>query len=294
MYVSMTGFGTASEERPWGTATVELSSVNHRYQEISVRLPREISSFEPWFHQRLRGLFRRGKVTARAEIVWSAAAPALALNKEALMAYYREISSMRDAMGAERDISLDALVNLPGVLDMSPRAVFGGDNIADFLSGLLDRAAENWNDMRCGEGAHLKEAVGLHMNEIERLMREMGNAWTGARDAAFEAVTERLKNALASAGIPADESRFAQEAVIFADKWDISEEIARMSSHTAKFREIGESGVPEGRKLDFLAQEMNREANTVNSKIMSADLRWLMVEVKSAIERIREQIQNLE
>jgi uncharacterized protein (TIGR00255 family) len=289
----MTGFGTASEERQWGAVTVGISSVNHRYQDISVRLPREMSSLEPWFHRRLRGLFRRGKVTARVEITWSAASAALVLNKEAMAAYYKEISSMRDAMGAERDISLDALVNLPGVLDMSPRADLGGD-AEDLLSDILDRAAENWNDMRRGEGAHLKEAVGLHLDEIERLMKEIGASWTQARDSAFETVTERLKNALTSAGISADEARFAQEAVIFADKWDISEEIARMSSHTAKFREIGEAGEPEGRKLDFLAQEMNREANTINSKITSADLRWLMVEVKSAIERIREQIQNLE
>jgi uncharacterized protein (TIGR00255 family) len=289
----MTGYGAASEECPWGMATVGLSSVNHRYQDISVRLPKEISSMEPWFHQRLRGLFRRGKLTVRVEITWSAASAALVLNKEVMMAYYREISSMRDAMGAERDISLDALVNLPGVLDMSQRSDVGGD-AADFLSGILDRAAENWNDMRRQEGAHLKKAVDLHLNETERLMKAVSDAWTGARDSAFETVTERLKNALASAGISADEARFAQEAVIFADKWDISEEIARMSSHTAKFREIGETGEPEGRKLDFLVQEMNREANTINSKITSAGLRWLMVEVKSAIERIREQIQNLE
>jgi uncharacterized protein (TIGR00255 family) len=291
----MTGFGTAFAERPWGTVTVGLSSVNHRYQEISVRLPRELSQLEPWFHRRLRGLFRRGKVTVRVEITWSAASAALVLNKEAMAAYYREISSMRDAMGAERDISLDALVNLPGVLDMSAHAAFGGDDAEDFMSGLLDRAAENWNDMRRKEGAHLKEAIGLHLNEIEHLMKEITDAWTGARDAAFETVAERLRNALESAGISADESRFAQEAIIFADKWDISEEIARMSSHAAKFREIGETtGQAEGRKLDFLTQEMNREANTINSKITNAPLRWIMVEVKSAIERIREQIQNLE
>ncbi|MDR3164513.1 MAG: YicC family protein [Synergistaceae bacterium] len=294
MYVSMTGFGAASEERQWGTATVELSSVNHRYQDISVRLPRELSSFEPWFHQRLRGMFRRGKIVARVEITWSAASAALVLNKEAMTAYYREISPMRGVMGAERDISLDALVNLPGVLDISSRAVFGDDNVEDIMSGVLYRATENWNDMRRKEGAHLKEAVGQHLNEVERLMKEIGETWTEARDSAFETVTERLKNILASAGISVDEARFTQEAIIFADKWDISEEIARMSSHAAKFREIGEAEQAEGRKLDFLAQEMNREANTINSKVTSADLRWLMVNVKSAVERIREQIQNLE
>jgi uncharacterized protein (TIGR00255 family) len=210
------------------------------------------------------------------------------------MAYYKEISPMRGLMGAGRDISLDALVNLPGVLDISSRANFGGQYAADFISGVLDRAAENWNDMRRKEGAHLKDAVDEHLREAERLMKEIEEMWPRVRDFAFETMTARLKNALEAAGISADESRFAQEAVIFADKWDISEEIARMASHSAKFREIGESRESEGRKLDFLAQEMNREANTINSKITNSEIRWLTVGVKSAIERIREQIQNLE
>jgi len=265
MYVSMTGFGRASAEREWGKISLELSSVNHRYQEISVRLPRELASLEPWFHQRSRGLFRRGKLQARVEIAWAASANAVAINKEALMSYYKEISSLRNSMGVERDISLDTLVSLPGVLDASGRESLGEDAI-DMLSELLDSAAENWNRMRRDEGAHLKEAIDGHIAEVERNMSEIGKIWPGTKDAAFETMMARVAKTLEAIGVSADESRFAQEAVIFADKWDITEEVSRMESHIAKFREIGLGGESEGRKLDFLVQEMNREANTINSK----------------------------
>jgi uncharacterized protein (TIGR00255 family) len=293
MYISMTGFGRAAVEREWGKISLELSSVNHRYQEISVRLPRELASFEPWFHTHLRALFRRGKVQARVEITWAASSMAVAINKEILINYYKEISSLRNSMGAERDISLDALVNLPGVLDASGRESLGEDAV-DMLAGLIDSAAENWNRMRRDEGAHMGEAIEGHLAEIERGMSEIGKMWPGASDAAFEAMTARVKKTLEATGTAADESRFAQEAVIFADRWDISEEISRMASHIAKFREIGSSVESEGRKLDFLVQEMNREANTISSKVSNSEIRWMAVEVKSAIERMREQIQNLE
>jgi uncharacterized protein (TIGR00255 family) len=148
--------------------------------------------------------------------------------------------------------------------------------------------------MRRAEGAHLKEDIDRHLADIERDMAEISRLWVGVRDAAFADMTARVSKALESAGTSLAESRFAQEAVIMADKWDITEEVARMASHVSKFRETGENREPEGRKLDFLAQEMNREANTINSKILDSKIRWITVEVKSSIEKIREQVQNLE
>jgi uncharacterized protein (TIGR00255 family) len=290
----MTGYGGASVEREWGTVRMEISSFNHRYQEISMKLPRELSSMEPRLHRQLRGLYRRGKVQVRVEITWVSSSLVPALNREALLSYYKEISSIRDSIGAERDISLEALVNLPGVLDMPGRSELGGEEAPGLLSELLDRAAENWNRMRRAEGAHLKEDINAHLADIERGMAEISGMWPLVRDVAFADMTARVSKALEAAGASLSESRFAQEAVIMADKWDIAEEIARMASHVSKFREIGESREPEGRKLDFLVQEMSREANTVNSKISDSGIRWRTVGVKSSIERIREQIQNLE
>ncbi|MCL2684251.1 MAG: YicC family protein [Synergistaceae bacterium] len=293
MYVSMTGFGAAAHEREWGKITLELSSVNHRYQEIYIRLPRELASFEPWLHNRLRGVFHRGKLNARVEITWAASAVTANVNKETLLNYYEKISEIRDLIRAGHDITLDALVNLPGVLDASGRGSIGEEAV-EVLSWLVEHAASDWNSMRNMEGIHLKEAVEGYLADVERGMSVITSLWQGARDAAFEAMTGRVREALASAGFSADESRFAAEAVILADRWDISEEIDRMASHIAKFRETGDAKTAEGRKLDFLVQEMNREANTINSKISDAEIRWIAVEVKSSIERIREQIQNLE
>jgi uncharacterized protein (TIGR00255 family) len=299
MYVSMTGFSSARVEREWGAISLELSSVNHRYQEIYARLPRELVSWEPWIHRRLRGLFRRGKVQARVEIVWAATALAFTVNREALALYYREFLEIGDSLGippSERGISLGALVNLPGALDSQERfGRFQDDETEDLLSSLLEQGAAGWQKMRAVEGEHLRVAVYEHLARLEGLLREISDKWEQVRDASFEAMKERISKALESVGaLPPDDSRFAQEAVFIADRWDITEELARLESHIEKFRSEGASPESSGRKLDFLVQEMNREVNTINSKVADAGIRWLAVEAKASLERMREQIQNLE
>jgi uncharacterized protein (TIGR00255 family) len=298
MYVSMTGFSSARVEREWGTISLELSSVNHRYQEIYARLPRELASWEPWFHQKLRGLYRRGKVQVRVEIVWASSALAVSVNRDVLLSYYRALSEVRDSLGPGPGgpLSIDALVNLPGVLDSQERFGLSRDDATEeLLSTLLDLGVADWQRMRLTEGGHLKGAVDAHLADLERLVGEISRGWVIARDAAFETMKERVAKALDAVGAsPPDESRFIQEAVFIADRWDVTEELARLDSHIAKFREAGDSDESAGRKLDFLVQEMNREVNTLNSKIADAGIRWLAVEAKTSLERIREQIQNLE
>jgi uncharacterized protein (TIGR00255 family) len=294
MYVSMTGFGGTHIEREWGTISLELSSVNHRYQEISARIPRELASWEPWLHQKLRRMFRRGKLQARVDITWVSSALAVSLNKELLAAYYRELSKVGDELGQAGEISLDALLGLPGVIDAQERSLPAEDGDTEkLLLSLVEGGAENWQKMRLTEGAHLKSAIDGHLSDLERLTAEISGKWGVARDAAFDLMKERVTKALEASSAPED-SRFAQEAVFIADRWDVTEEIARLSSHITKFKETGDSQEPSGRKLDFLVQEMNRELNTLNSKVADAGVRWLVVEAKTALERIREQIQNLE
>ncbi|MDR3255230.1 MAG: YicC family protein [Synergistaceae bacterium] len=298
MYVSMTGFSSARIEREWGTISLELSSVNHRYQEIYARLPRELGSWEPWFHQKLRGLYRRGKVQARIEIMWAASALAVSVNKDVLASYFNALAETREALGPDQGepISIDSLVNLPGVLDSQERFGLSRDDATEqLLSSLLEQGAARWQEMRLTEGAHLKSAVNIHLVELERLLGEISAKWADAKDAAFDAMKERITKALDSLGAPQpDDSRFVQEVVFIADRWDVTEELARLDSHIAKFRETEDSSESAGRKLDFLIQEMNREVNTLNSKIADAGIRWLAVEAKTSLERIREQIQNLE
>ena len=299
MYISMTGFSSTSRTMGWGTITLDLSSVNHRYQEIYVRLPKELSSWEPWFHQKLREAFRRGKIQARIEILWAMGSLAGSINRDVLCRYYDELFEVRNSIGQQEDIALESLVNLPGVLDTQERMRLAhGDEADELLAELLAAGIASWNEMRAQEGTHLEEEVSVHLNELERLAGEIAEKWAPAKEAAFTATIERVRKALDAAGTSqVDDARFAQEAVILADRWDVSEELARLKSHIEKFRQTGKAEKAKesiGRKLDFLVQEMNREVNTLDSKIADADIRWLAVEAKAALERIREQIQNLE
>lgn len=295
MYVSMTGFSAARTEREWGIISLELSSVNHRYQEVYVRLPKELSGWEPWFHSKLRTLFRRGKVQARIEIRRASSLLSVSINRDLLLRYSREIADVSGLLGDIRSVSLDALLNLPGVLDGQDIESLAGDDMEGLLTELLERCAGEWEQMRRKEGLHLKEAVEGHLAELEGFVSDISGRWEGCRDAAFALMKERVAKALSCEGTtPPEDSRFAQEAVIIADRWDIREELDRLASHFARFRETGDMKEPAGRKLDFLMQEINREINTVSSKVQDADIRWLAVEAKTSAERIREQIQNLE
>ena len=295
MYVSMTGFSRARLQLPWGTLSLEMSSVNHRYQEIFVKLPREFSSWEPWFHQRLRKCFRRGKLQVRMDVMWAPTFRIGRINKDILSSYCDELLQIQRSMGQARELELEMVLSLPGVLDI-PR--FEDSEAAETLEDVFDRlikdAAASWRSMREAEGAQLKEEVLIHLAELERLTGEIEARWLPTKDAALQAVRTRISEALEGLGERLDESRFLQEIVLFTDKWDVSEELARLKSHMSKFRSAGDESESAGRKLDFIVQEMNREVNTLDSKIADADIRWLAVEAKAALERVREQIQNLE
>lgn len=295
MYISMTGYGSASVERNWGVATLEISSVNHRYQEIFTRLPRELASLDAWLNQKIRSKFRRGKVNVRVEISWAAEASAAAINFDVLRFYWNELSREKADLTGAAPLPFESVLLLPGVFASSSKNAFGDDDPEELLTDLLDRAAASWNEMRAIEGDHLKAAVEEHISTLEKIASDITGLWRGAYENALSSMRARLAAALEGVGAGSiSEERFAQEAVIIADKWDIAEELARLSSHVKKFREIGGEDEPVGRKLDFLVQEMNREVNTINSKSADTGVRWASVEAKAAIERAREQIQNLE
>ena len=295
MYISMTGFSSTQLQASWGTISLEISSVNHRYQEIYVRLPREFSSWEPWFHQKLRNRFRRGKIQVRMEILWSPLFRMGRINKDILASYCDELLQIQRSMGQAKELELEKLLNLPGVLDL-PR--FEDSEEASKLESTFDKlindSVKTWQSMRVLEGEHLRDVVLKDLAELERLASDIENRWLHTRDAAFQATKARISETLEGLGEKLDDGRFIQEIVILADKWDISEELARLKSHIAKFRDAGNEPESAGRKLDFIVQEMNREVNTLDSKIADSEIRWLAVDSKAALERIREQIQNLE
>ena len=295
MYVSMTGFSRTQIQRSWGTVSLEVSSVNHRYQEIYVRLPREFSSWEPWFHQKLRKGFRRGKVQVRMDVLWASSFKMGRINKDIMTSYCEELMQIQRMLGQAKDLQLESVVTLPGVLDI-PRFEESAEaeELEASFSELIELGLSSWQEMRETEGEHLKEEVLAHLAELERLSALIEEKWLPARDQAFETTRQRITEMLDTLGGKLEESRMMQEIVVMTDKWDVSEEIARLKSHISKFRSTGEDAESSGRKLDFIVQEMNREVNTLDSKISDAEIRWLAVDSKAALERIREQIQNLE
>ena len=240
MYVSMTGFGRSQIQAPWGALSLEVSSVNHRYQEIFVRLPREFVSWEPWFHQKLRKLFRRGKVQLRMEVLWSPTFKMGRINKEILSSYCDELLQIQRSMGQARELELEKVVSLPGVLDL-PRFEDSEDaeTLDKIFEKLLDTTVASWQEMRALEGSHLREEILTHLAELERLTTEIEARWLPTRDSAFEALRTRISDTLEGLGERLDEGRFLQEIAILTDKWDVSEELARLKSHIIKFRATG-------------------------------------------------------
>ena len=296
MYVSMTGFGLVQEEMDFGSVTLELSSVNHRYQEIYVRLPKEFSSWEPWFHQKLKRFFRRGKVQVRMDVLWVSGMRRAKLNRDVLDHYYQELEAAWVALGQSTSIGIESLLSLPGVFDTPSFTEESGnmESREQQLTLLLEKGVLSWQKMREQEGLHLKEEVLLHLGLLTNLADKISRLWSPARDLAFAAMKKRMEDSVASFGEQLDQGRLLQELALLTDRWDITEELARLRSHIAKFISTGEEKDSSGRKLDFIVQEMNREVNTLDSKVADAEIRWLAVEAKATLERIREQIQNVE
>jgi len=300
--LSMTGFGRAERTFPWGTVSFELASVNHRYQEISVRLPREISSLESGIVGLLRSRLRRGKIRLSAEISWASGCRVAKLDTVALGSYYdqlRELLGQRNGAFGPTDgvpsvSELALLVNLPGVCDAPPLAPVEEGEAGDVWEALTVEAVEAILEMKRSEGRKLQSAVELDLAEFERLVASLSERWSVASSEALEALRARVEKVMERFGLDIDQNRVAQEVSLLADRWDVSEELARLAAHVAKFRETASGGGSEGRKLDFLIQEMNREVNTMGSKVSDAEFRWTVVEAKSCLERIREQIQNVE
>jgi len=295
MLKSMTGYSKAQGSFEWGTITLEVSSVNHKYQDISIRLPKELSGVEPLLQKRLRSAFRRGKVLVRSDVCWSQAYRSCHVNNDILKTYVRNIQKTFADLGIEGLPRIEPLLNLPGVLEpAAPKDISSLEAMGQDIESLLESALEDWNIMRGTEGEHLAEDIMARLVDLENWIDNLGKYWHEARDAAVDAFRERISTLLAGQEITPDETRIAQEIVILNDKWDITEEITRLGSHVAKFREIMDNVEVSGKKLDFLVQEMNREVNTIASKSNDSTLRWEAVEAKATLESIREQIQNVE
>ena len=289
---SMTGYGRAVETVNGREFTVELRSVNNRYLDCSVRLPRMVSFAEDAVKQAIKASVSRGKVdvfiSARSE---AGDEVVVNLNKAVLESYLAAMRQMVADYGVQDDISASAVSRLPEVFTMEKPQVDEEQLQKDLLQ-VVAKALEGYDAMRCTEGAALDKDLRSRGQTILDLVAqvEAGNRQTVVDyRARLEA---KLKEVLANTAI--DEGRILTEAAIFADKVAVDEETVRLRSHLQQMNTMLTGGGAIGRKLDFLLQEMNREANTIGSKCTDVRLARIVVDIKAELEKIREQTQNIE
>lgn len=288
---SMTGFGRGTHTGVAYRVAVELRSVNHRYREIVVRVPRDMPGLEEPVRARIAQAVARGRVDALVAVEPLPGTRGLRVDVHLARAYRQALEDLRRELDLDDDVDLELLASLPGVIGLD-------ESSADLeacwrdAAPALDQALAHLAAMRAAEGAALARDLA---GALERLAGHV-EAVAARAPQVVEAYKARLAQRVqALAGdVPVEPDRLAAEVAIFADRADISEEVVRLRSHMDQFRATLELDEPVGRRLDFLLQEMNREVNTIGSKAHDAGIAAAVVEMKVEIERMREQVQNVE
>ena len=291
MIKSMTGFGRGNYENDGRIYSIEIKSVNHKYTDINVRIPRFLNSMEDKIRKKISSAISRGKVDVFVNFEnYSNKGTKIRINKDLAKEYISELKKLSEETGVRFDISVIDVSKLPEILKIED--IDDDELIARELMQALDEAIENFIKMREIEGEKL-------VQDIEKriyLIREKVNEITDFSGNIVEEYMKKLEirvNELLKPGT-VDENRLMQEIVIFSDKSSIEEELTRLRSHISQFLTLIKKESPIGKKLDFLIQEMNREINTIGSKANCLEITNRVIEIKTEIENIREQIQNIE
>lgn len=289
---SMTGYGRGESVLHDRTITVELRAVNNRYLDCSVKIPRLYVFAEETIKSQVQKKVARGKLDVFVTIDSTAADKvAVSLNRPVADGYYAALTQLRDTYDLRDDISVSLLSRFPDVF-LVEKEQGDADVIAQDISQVLDLALEDFNAMRAREGAKLAEDVRSKAGNIAALLAQVEERAPKTVAEYREKLRQRMEEVLANTQL--DESRILTEAAIFADKVAVDEETVRLHSHLEQLEDMLAQGGAIGRKLDFLIQEFNREANTIGSKCSDVEMARLVVEIKGEIEKIREQVQNIE
>jgi uncharacterized protein (TIGR00255 family) len=288
MIASMTGFAAAAEESPLGSLAVELKTVNHRYLEFQTRIPEEFRPFEPAMREAVAAKLTRGKVDCRVTFTPAPQAKrSLAPDAEAMAALQAASNLVRTRFPEARPLSVSEVLHWPGVL---ADASLSADEQKDALMRLVAKAVGELNATRTREGAKLEAILRERLDRIAALVKDAGPLMPGA----VKAFTDKHAAKIAEAGANPSDERVHQEIVLYAARIDVDEELSRLVTHVAEFRRVLDKGGACGKRLDFLCQELNREANTLGSKSVANEITRISVELKVLIEQMREQVQNIE
>ena len=295
MIHSMTGFGRAAREVGGAVLDVEARSVNHRHLDLRVRLPKLLLDEEPAIKRRVQATLSRGKVDVTVSLVLAGSASQLKIDEGLAAQYVAASRTLCERHALAGDLDVASLLALPGVTQIV-EAELEVEALRGPLGEAIDEALEGLEAMRVAEGRSLAEEFEGRLARVEALAAAFESRAGEVVEAARARLTKRAEQIQRDVGL-LDEARLHQEIVIAADRLDITEELVRLRSHVVQCRETlaqAERGRPVGRRLDFLLQELGREANTVGSKASDAPLAQDVVELKTELERIREQVQNVE
>lgn len=294
MIKSMTGFGRSEYNDGKRNIIVEVKAVNHRYSDISMKMPRRYAFAEDRLKGIVKEVARRGKVEMSIMLENITEEDTnIKLNTTVAKQYADNLMELKNALNLSGDITLQFIATLPDVMKVAPD-LEDEEEIFLSLSIPVQAAAKKLDEMRVLEGQQLARDIIIRGKMIRSLLAQIRERAPAMTSAYMEKLRDRMKE-LIGGHIEISEDRLLMEAAIFADKSSITEELVRLDSHILQLDSIiTNSNQPDGKKLDFLVQEMNREANTIGSKANDIEITSLMLEIKSEVEKIREQVQNIE
>lgn len=290
MAVSMTGYGRSKKDSGQGSITVEIKTVNHRFSEFQIRMPRQLMHIEDKIKKKLNRHIKRGRI----EVFITVDGDVLASRKvnvdwELLDEYYQYITAIQAKYQIQTELSIGDVIReeLIGIEENES----GNEEMSQLVLSAAEEACLQLMQMRKAEGDELERDLRSHLSLLSNSVSKLRENAPKVAQLYQERLHKRMKEFLDG---QVDEPRILTEVAVFADKADISEELIRLQSHISQFEHTLQLTDPAGRKLDFILQEMNREANTIGSKANSADIAAEVVEIKSLLEKMKEQVQNIE
>jgi uncharacterized protein (TIGR00255 family) len=289
---SMTGYGRGESVRDGIKFTVELNSVNRKQSEVAVSLPRELAELEPRVRDAVNTRISRGRLNIVVAFHNSGAAQRTAIDTDLAQSFYRAMLDLQKKIGASGEISIDTVLRAPGVLRVPEEKTIAVDDAWPHIESALGEALASLVKMREREGKHLAKDLIKRLKIVREAIRKVRQLAPSVVKKYRQSLHERIQ----SAGIElaADDNRLVKEVIFFAEKSDITEELTRLDSHLAQFAHGLRKTEPVGRTLDFITQEIYREFNTLGAKANDVDISQLVVTCKAEMEKIREQIQNIE
>jgi uncharacterized protein (TIGR00255 family) len=292
MLKSMTGYGRGEGESSLGKVLVESRSVNHRYSDINIRLPKRLAVFESRIKEMIRSQVSRGKIDVSVKLdALGGEKVQLQVDSNLAEQYFQALLSLKDKFQLKGEITLDLLAGAKDLISVKEEP---GD-IEPYwqeIASILKRSLQEMGEMKSSEGDTLAKDIQKRLERITQELKEI----KGQFSSHFEVYRVRFREKLQSllGGIEVDPYRFQQEMAMLAERTDITEEIVRAESHLSQFALLMNGKESVGRKMDFLLQEIHREVNTVSAKVNDAEISQKVVEIKSELEKIREQVQNIE